>query len=350
MSYLQALSDAAGISGQEDAIRALILPAIEPHTQEIKLDALGNILALQRGTDGANRPRVMLAAHMDEVGFMVTGYDSSGLLQFKAVGGIDASILPGLRVRVGKQALYGAVMWVPIHKGHSQDVVAIDALRIDIGAANKGEAEGKAPLGTMIVFDSTYGMLGELWHGKALDDRAGCSLLIDLLQSGPYPVDVLAAFTVQEEVGLRGATVAARALQPDVAFVLETTTAHDLPDPVANPAERFMSVNPTARVGDGPVLTVMDSRLIVNPVLLKWIRQTADQHGIPYQIKSRTGGGTDGGMIHMQNAGIPTAVISLPARYLHSPSALLHPQDYGHQLKLLQAMLHSITAQAYEHR
>lgn len=346
---LQQLSEAAGISGQEDRVRDIILPAIEPHVSDIRIDAMGNLLAYQKGSDGENHPRVMIAAHMDEVGFMVTGYDSDGLLRFDSVGGIDDRILPGLRMRVGEKGLYGVVTWVPIHKNHDQKVVKMSSLRIDIGATSKSAAEGMAPRGSMIVFDSYFGKIGDLWRGKAFDDRAGCAMLVDILANGPYAADVLAAFTTQEEVGLRGATVAARAFKPEVAFVLETTTAFDLPDPTADPDDLLTTANPVCEVGKGPALTLMDSRMVANPKLVNFLRDTANAHNIPYQLKTRLGGGTDAGAIHLQNEGVPTAILSLPARYIHSPIALLHPDDYERTVRLVGHLLNAILPEHYAH-
>jgi endoglucanase len=193
------------------------------------------------------------------------------------------------------------------------------------------------------VFDSTYTEISDkVVRGKAFDDRAGCSLLIDVLQGGPYPVDVLAAFTVQEEIGLRGARVAAQVLNPDVAFALEGTTAGDIPNPLAEPDDEE-AINPACKMGDGPVLTVMDRSMIADPNLLGFLRQTAEANNIPCQVKTALGGGTDAGMIHLANAGIPAAVISLPCRYIHSPMAYLNRDDYAHTLRLIQAALDNIT-------
>lgn len=346
---LKELSEAAGISGQEEAVRDLILEAVTPHVDEIRLDALGNVLVWKHGTDSENRPRVMLDAHMDEIGFMVTGYDSDGMLRFDSVGGIDDRILPGLRVRVGSHDDWrpGVVLWAPIHKNRDQNVTKKDKLRIDIGAGSKADAKGKAPLGTMIVFDMTFGKLGRLVRGKALDDRAGCAMLLDVLAGGPYPCDVVAAFTTQEEVGLRGAEVAARALAPDVAFALETTTANDLPDPNADPDEMLTTPNPTCRVGAGPVITLMDRSVVVPPKLVAFIGETAEANGLPYQFKTRRGGGNDAGAIQLQNGGIPAATISLPARYIHSPAALIDERDYEHTVALMQHLLNKIQPTDY---
>ncbi|MEO0560743.1 MAG: M42 family metallopeptidase [Chloroflexota bacterium] len=341
---LQQLSEAAGISGQEDAVRDILLEAITPHVTDIRVDAMGNLLAVQRGTDGENRPRVMLAAHMDEVGFMVTGYDSDGMLQFDSVGGIDDRILAGKRVRVGADGLPGVILWTPIHKNRDQNVVKMSSLRIDIGASSKGDAQGKAPMGTMVVFDSSYGEHGNLLRGKAFDDRVGCAVLVDVLANGPYPADVLVAFTVQEEVGLRGAIVAARTLQPDMAFSLECTTAFDVPDPHADPDEVHSTPNPTTRLGAGPALTLMDRSVVVPPAMVDFMRDTAEAEGIPYQFKTRRGGGNDAGTIQLQNGGVPAATISVPARYIHSPAALIDMADYDATVKLVGALLRAVEA------
>lgn len=342
--YLRELSEAIGISGQEDAVRAVVLKAIEDHAEQIRIDPLGSITAFQRGT-GESSLRVMVAAHMDEVGFMVTGHDSDGLIRFTNIGGIDDRILPGLRVKVGDGLIPGVIVWTPIHMNNDQDVVKLKSLRIDIGATSKDEAAGKARPGARVAFDSRFMEVGEggrLLRGKAFDDRGGCSLLIDLLQGGPYPVGIHAAFTVQEEIGLRGAQVAAQTLRPDVAFILEGTTANDLPDPAKRPDDD-REVNPTARMGGGPVLTILDNSLIVPPHLLAFLHEAAGAEGIPFQYKTTASGGTDGGAVHQAAGGAQTAVLSLPCRYIHSPAAYLLREDYDNTLRLIQAALRRIT-------
>jgi endoglucanase len=341
--WLKELSETVGVSGKEDAVRGVVLRAIDRHAEQIRIDPMGSITALQRGT-GETALRVMVAAHMDEVGFIVTGHDSDGLIRFASVGGIDDRIMPGLRVRVGDNLLPGVVLWTPIHQNNEQSVVKLKNLRIDIGANSKDEAAGKVKKGERIAFDSRYMEVndGRLLRGKSFDDRAGCALLIDVLRGGPYPVDVLAAFTVQEEIGLRGAQVAAQTLKPDVAFVLEGTTAQDLPDAARRPDDS-RDLNPTSRMGGGPVLTILDGGLIVPPHLLAFLRATAERENIPYQLKSRGSGGTDGGQIHLAGVGAQTAVISLPCRYIHSPSAYLLREDYENALRLIQAALRHVT-------
>jgi len=344
---LKDLSEAIGVSGQEDAVRKLILEQIKDHSSDITIDAIGNLTAVQRSRE-ARPMRVMLAAHMDEIGFMVTGIEGNGLIRFTNVGGVDDRILPGLRVKIGEKQVPGVIIWKPIHKGRDQSVVKLDNLRIDIGAADKGGASSRIKPGDRIAFDSQFMEMSDtVLRGKAFDDRVGCSLLVDVLQAGPYAVDVLAAFTVQEEIGLRGAKVAAQRLQPDMAIILEGTTAHDLPDPVAD-ADDPLVKNPGCKMGAGPVLTVMDRSMITPPQLLRFARDLADASSIPYQLKTALGGGTDGGAIHLANAGVPSLVLSMPCRYIHSPAALLNIHDYNNMLKLVQAMLNHLTADFLE--
>ncbi|MEL6403648.1 MAG: M42 family metallopeptidase [Chloroflexota bacterium] len=346
---LEKLSNAIGVSGDEGAVRDIILEAIRDHVTDIHIDAMGNLTALKKGT-GESNLRVMIAAHMDEIGVMITGYDSSGALRFSRVGGVPARIMPGLRLKVksGDDHISGVVLWTPIHLNRNQSVKSNDDLRIDIGVSSKSAAESKAKLGTRATFDSIYAEINDdMVRGKAFDDRVGCSLLVDIVQSGDYPVDILVAFTVQEEIGLRGAQVAAQRLQPDVAIVLEGTTAHDIPDPEANPDDPTVA-NPACKVGSGPVLTVMDRSMITPPHLLNFIRKTAEDNDIPYQLKTALGGGTDAGRIHMSNTGVPSAVISMPCRYIHSPTALLSKTDYANDLALVKAVLNNITPDVIE--
>lgn len=343
MEFLKALSEAVGISGKEDAVRKVILNAIDGHAENIRIDSMGSVTALKTGTGDAPRLKVMIAAHMDEIGFMVTGIDGDGLIRFSNVGGIDDRILPGLRVRVGDSHLMGVIIWTPIHQNRDQNVVKLSNLRIDIGGKDRGEVSGKVSVGDRVVFESHYAEIGEkLVRGKAFDDRVGCSLLIDVLRGGPYPVDIVAAFTVQEEIGLRGAMVAGQTHSPDAALILEGTTANDLPNPHADP-DAPEDLNPTCSLGAGPALTAMDRSIIINPKMLAFLRDTATSNGIPYQLKTQLGGGTDAGSIHMTNSGVRSGVISMPCRYIHSPVAYLNRDDYAHTLQLVQAALHAIT-------
>ncbi len=345
---LEQLSNAVGLSGGEDAVRQIILNEVKGTLQEITVNSMGSVIGRIPAAGRGKKPlRVLLAAHMDEVGLMVTGFESDGLIRFTNVGGIDERILPGKRVKIG--ALQGVIIWTPIHKNNDQNAVKMSNLRIDIGASSKEEAAGKVKRGDRVNFDTQFRELdgGQMLRGKAFDDRAGCSLLVDVLRGGPYPVEVLAAFTVQEEIGLRGAQVVGQTLQPDVALILEGTTANDLPSLAPSPDDET-EVNPTCCVGKGPVLTIQDASMIVNPKLLAFLKKTADAEQIPYQFKSTTGGGTDAGTIHVSGRGVPSAVISLPCRYIHSPAALLLREDYDRALRLVQAALRKITLADYQ--
>lgn len=342
--HLEELSNAIGVSGEEDAVRNIVFSAMQNHVTDIEVDALGNLTATQRGAVYPDYT-VMIAAHMDEIGMMVTAVDANGLIQFTSVGGIDSRILPGLRVKVGARQTPGVILWKPIHMGRDMKTVAMDNLRIDVGANDRSAAEP----GDRIAFDSGYAQLSEkVVRGKAFDDRVGCSILIDILQQGPYPVTIAAAFTVQEEIGLRGAQVAAQRLQPDAAIVLEGTPAYDVPDPNREIDAGDLATNPATRLGQGVVLTLADARMITDPRVLTFLRDTASDNSIPYQLKTVGGGGTDGGAIHTAQAGIPTMTLSTPCRYIHSPTALLNLDDYGHVLKLSQAVLNRLTPATFQ--
>lgn len=341
---LEQLSNAIGVSGEEDEARGIIIDAIRDHVSDLQVDALGNVTACQRGTAHPDFS-VMIAAHMDEIGMMVTAVEANGLIQFTQVGGIDPRILPGKRVKVGPNRTPGVILWKPIHLWRDMKTVPIDALRIDVGASDRSAAEP----GDRIAFDGAYTQLSEtVVRGKAFDDRVGCSVLVDILQNGPYPVTVAAAFTAQEEIGLRGAQVAAERLNPDAAIVLEGTYAYDVPDPNREPDAGDLPANPGTRFGKGAVLTLADQQMITDPRVLAFLRETAEAKDIAYQVKTMAGGGTDGGAIHLARAGIPTMPISAPCRYIHTPTALLHLGDYENVLALSQAVLRRIQPTTFQ--
>ena len=338
---LRELSEAIGVSGDEQAVRDVITPNIREHVSELHVDVMGNLTATQASTT-PNAPRILIAAHMDEIGFMVTGFESDGLIRFTKVGGVDPRILPAQRVLVGKDHLPGVILATPIHQNADLTAVKIASLRIDVGASSKADVSKIVKRGDRIVFDSKYMEIGDqVLRGKAFDDRVGCALLVDLIQAGPYPVELGAAFTVQEEIGVRGATVAVRRFDPHVAIALEAVPSHDIPDPNQK-RDDIRVPNPGAKLGHGPSLTLMDKRVVAEPNFLRFIRHVAETNNIPYQFKTLKGGGTDAGAIHTANEGIPSSVISVPCRYIHSPSAYLRRDDYQHALQLLQAVLHAL--------
>jgi len=334
---LKELSEAIGVSGDEESVRAVVLDAVRQHADEVKVDALGNVLALKRGT-GQQRLRVMLAAHMDEVGLMVVSHDSDGFLRVEAVGGIDPRLLPGTLLQVGPDHVPGVIGVKPIHllrEKEGQEAPKIEDLVVDVGATSKDEARKLAPLGTYATFTTPFRELGPTVSGKAFDDRAGCTVLVELLRGERFPSDLHAVFTVQEEVGLRGAQVAAYAIEPDCAFALEGTIADDIP--------KDKDVSPTTQLGKGPAITVMDRSFIADRRLVKLLTSTAEELGIPYQFKQPGIGGTDAGTIHFARQGVPSATVAVPCRYIHSPVTMLSLDDLNNTVRLMRETLMRLT-------
>jgi putative aminopeptidase FrvX len=342
---LEELSEAFGPSGYEGAVRGRIIEAIQGHVDSYQVDTLGNLIALRRARRRPSPDRqplkVMVSAHMDEVGVMVTHADKDGLLHFSAVGGLDARVLLAQPVVLGEERLPGVIGMKPIHlqeEGERTKLPKVSDLAIDIGATGKEEAEGLAPKGTYGTFATSFAELGgelRTVKGKAFDDRAGCAVLVELLTSdGPgadYPVDLWAAFTVQEELGLRGARVAAFRVEPDVAFALEGTICDDLPK------EKDESL--TTELGKGPAITFRDRSVVCDPRLVKHLADVAEAEEIPYQFKQPGLGGTDAGAIHLVKEGVPSAVVAVPSRYIHSPVSLLSLSDLENTVRLMRAAL-----------
>jgi len=301
------------------------------------VDTMGNILARKRGT-GQQPLRVMVAAHMDEIGLMVTGHDKDGFLRVRAVGGVDARLLPGTVLQVGLERIPGVIGVKPIHllnAGESTKVSKIEDLVVDVGASSRDEANKLAPLGTYAAFTTPFRELGPTVSGKAFDDRAGCAVLVELLRGERFPFDLHAAFTVQEEVGLRGAGVAAYTIEPDCAFALEGTIADDIP--------KERDVSPTTELGKGPAITVMDRSFIADRRLVQLLTGTAEELGIPHQFKQPGIGGTDAGAIHTARAGVPSVTVAVPCRYIHSPVAILSLDDFDNTVRLMRESLSRLT-------
>jgi endoglucanase len=334
---LRQLTEAVGVSSVEKEVRLLIRDLIAESVDEWRVDTMGNLIALKRGT-GQFDLRVLVDAHMDEVGLMITEIDSSGMLKFEGVGGFDDRALLGKVVQVGPKKLTGVIGARPIHllKGTQYDaVVKRDAMRIDIGATNKESASGKVKIGDVAAFVTQYEELGPTAIGKAFDNRAGCAALIELLRADPYPFDLVAAFTVQEEVGLRGAEVAAYGEKPDAALVLECTPAYDLPNKD--------DVSPNVSLGQGPSIYVMDRGTIQDPRLVSHITRTATEGDIPFQIRQPGGGGTNTAVIQRLHGGIPAATVAVPGRYAHTPAMMINLDDYANVVKLAEATLRTLT-------
>lgn len=341
--YLEQLSNAFGVSSVEGDIRKIIVEAVQPYTDSWRVDTMGNLFVTRKPKGEGARPlRVMLTAHMDEVGFIISEIKNDGGLKFKPIGGFDRRVLLGKAVVVGPERIPGVIGLKPIHLLNSGDrnkVDDIDSMVIDVGAS--GSSIGKVNVGDFATFATRFGFLGGQAgtgleqgrvKGKAFDDRAGCAVLLELIKDD-YPLELIAVFTVQEEIGLRGARVAGYAVDPDVAFILECTAADDLPRPDDDKDEGF------PRLGRGPALTVMDRSFIADRRLVDLLIDTATAGQIPYQFKRPGIGGTDAGAVHLARAGVPSAAVSLPARYIHTPAAVLDLADFWHTVELMRATL-----------
>ncbi len=339
---LEELSNAFGPPGCEDDVRRILARAVRDRVDDVRSDALGNLIALKRGTGREPRLRVMVDAHMDEVGLMVTRIEKNGLLGFRVVGGIDARLLMAKRVVVGGDRVPGVILAPPIHltkAAQRAQVVGVSELAIDIGATTEAQARECVHMGDYVAFATRFEALTEnglrVVKGKAFDDRAGCAAAAALVDED-YDIDLVLSFSTQEEVGLRGAQVAAFGIQPDIAFALEGTICDDMP--------KKADVSPTTRLGQGPAITLMDRSFIADQRLVRLLTETADLHGIPYQIKQPGIGGTDAGAIHQTRSGVPSVALAVPCRYIHTPVSLLSLVDLDNLIHLMKAVLHALPA------
>lgn len=317
---LKKLCEENGVSGNEDAIRDIILSEIKDKADDIKIDTMGNIIAFKKGA--SSDKKVMLAAHMDEVGFIISGITDNGYLQFKTVGGIDTRVIISKRVTVGKNKVKGIIGMKAIHlqkKSERESVPEIKDVFIDIGAADKASAQKLVNIGDYGTFDTAYSDFGtDKIKAKAIDDRAGCDILVSALDK-ECAYDMYVCFTVQEEVGLRGAQVAAHRVNPDIALVIESTTCSDV--------HGFEPHEYVTELGGGAAVTFMDRTTIVNREFSDWLMREGKKAGIPVQYKRTAMGGNDAGAIHKSNEGVKTASISVPCRYLHSPAGVASKSD-----------------------
>ncbi len=334
---LRKLSEVIGVSGDERAVRDVIRRAIEEHVDDIRVDALGNMLAIKKAR-GRAKLRVMIDAHMDEIGLMIVAANEDGTLQFRPVGSVDDRILPGKVVSIGPDHIPGVIGVPPIHLSmNDMRVKKFDALAIDIGATSKEQALGAVQIGQMGAFNTRYRTIGNRASGKAFDDRAGCAVLIEILQQPRLPIDILASFSVQEELGLRGAQVAAYSFEPDAAIAIDATPANDLPQTF----ER--DINPNTYLGRGPAVYITTRSAISDPRLIKHTLSVAEKNKLPYQVRQPGGGGTNMGSIISARAGVPSMSISVPARYIHSPVSLIQLSDVRQTIDLVRETAASLT-------
>lgn len=329
LKYLKELTEIKGPSGNEDGVREFIMAKIKDKVDEVFVDRMGNLIALKKGKGGGKK--ILLDAHMDEVGFMVTNINEDGTLSFAPVGGVDTRVIIGKKVQVGKDVI-GVIGYKAIHlqKDGYLTTPKYSDLKIDIGAKSKAEAEKVVQIGDYVAFTTQYEESGDFIIAKALDDRCGCSVLMDLIDEGVETQnDVYFAFTVQEETGLRGPAIIAEQLKADIAIAVETTTSGDDPE-----LEKQLW---STHLGDGPAITFMHSGYVVHQEIFEKLVSIARKEGIPFQYKMRTVGGTNAR--RYATTGIPAGVVSVPARYIHSPVSMIHKKDYENTLKLLRKFI-----------
>ena len=334
LALLERLCCARGISGCEEEIREIILEEIRPYADCVEVTPLGNLLAFKKGANRA-KTKLMLNAHMDEVGMTVTYIEDNGLLRFATVGGIDRRVLCGKPVTVGK-GIPGVIGAKPIHLLTSEErekSVPVKHLYIDIGALSRQEAEEAVSPGDPVTFDSLFDTAHGMIKSRALDDRAGCAILIDLLKK-PLPYDMLFAFVVQEETGLNGSKTAAYIADPDAASVVESTTAADV---AGVPEDKQV-----CHVGSGPVLSFMDRRTIYDRAYYQMAFDAAKETGVSCQAKQAVAGGNDAGAIHVSRGGVRTVAVSLPCRYLHSAVSLISQKDFHEAETLIERLAEKI--------
>ena len=337
---LEELSNAFGPSGCESEVRKVLIPVLRDRVDDLMIDALGNLIAFKRGTAPEPRLKVMLDAHTDEVGLMITRLDKNGLLGFRAVGGIDERLLLAKGVLIGEKRLPGVVIAPPVHLSKPEErkkVIPIEQMAIDVGASSRDEAQGLVQVGDYATFDTRFEVLTRdglrTVKGKAFDDRIGCAVAAAVAE-GEYEADLYLSFSAQEEVGLRGARVAAFRIQPDLAFALEGTICDDMP--------KDKDVSPTTELGKGPAITVMDRSFIADKRLVQLLVDQAQALDIPVQFKQPGMGGTDAGAIHLSRTGVPSVALSVPCRYIHSPVSVASLEDFDHTVALLRATLQAL--------
>ena len=334
---LKTLTELRAPSGHEQPIRRALLAELKDMGLDPQLDRMGNVVVVKQGTKDADAPRVMVAAHMDEVGLLVANATEEGFLRTLPVGGVDSRVVISKRVLCGDEAIPGVIGAMAIHLQTAEDrkhVLSYDDIYVDIGAKDKAEAEAKCPKGTYITFDTDYVEFGEgCVSAKALDDRVGCYNLLRVLRE-EYPCTVVAVFTSEEEVGCRGAKGAAFAQEPDMGIVLEGTTCNDLGN-VPEPEQ-------VCKVGAGVAVSFMDRSSIGNRSLFQKALRLGEEQGIACHVKGSVSGGNDAGEIQLARAGVPTLVLSVPCRSIHSPSSVCKLSDVDAQLALVQALLKTL--------
>ncbi len=342
---LKRLCETPGVPGREEPIRALAIEALKPLTDTLSLDAMGNVIGLKRGS--GNGPRVMIAAHMDEIGFMVKYIEEKGFLRLQPLGGWDPRTMVAQRVYVhgfAGETLLGTLMPAarPIHLLTPEELSKpprIEEFFVDLGLPGD-EVKKRVEIGDAVTMARAAERVGDNVVSKTLDNRVSVFVMIEALKAvGTHACDILAVATTQEEVGLRGATTAAYALKPDIGIALDVTIANDYP----GPAEQ----DQITKLGGGAAIKIMDSSLLCHPKLVRHFRDVAEKHGIPYQLEILSRGGTDAGGIQRSRGGVPSFTLSIPTRYIHSVNETACVSDIEACITLLARYLEEAGTRDY---
>ena len=331
LNLLKKLCSIPAVSGREDALREFIISEIKGFT-EYSTDPSGNLICYKRGKKPALK-KVMADAHMDEVGIIASYITTDGFIKFQTVGGIDTAVMLARKV-VFENGTVGVVGMKPVHllsADEKKSLPKADSLYIDIGAASKEEAEALISVGDTAVFYSKPTDMGDTLLARGIDDRAGVAVLIKLLQS-EAEYDFYATFSVQEEVGLRGAKTAAFTVSPDAAVILEATTAADLYGVAEDKKVCFL--------GKGPAISFMDRSTLYNKKLFDY----GNGIDIPHQVKEYVSGGNNAGAVHLSKSGVPTITVSLPTRYIHSPSCVASSLDLENMYRYSEALINALAS------
>lgn len=326
----------SGVASFEDPVREYLMEQAKPYADEMRVDALGNLIVFKKGAKSTGN-KLMLCAHMDEVGLIIKRITDDGYLKFAPIGGIDRRVLLGKRVFVGWNRVPGIIGLKAVHLTTAEErgkVPRLEEYYLDIGAKDKEEAESLVELGDFAVFDNECLEFGNgMFKAKAIDDRVGCAVMLKMLQRD-LPMDCVFAFTVQEEVGTRGAFGAAFSVTPEIALVLETTTAADLPG--------IKGQKRVCAPGQGPVISLMDGGTIYDKELFQLMCDTADSIGIPWQVKHYIAGGNDSRVIQRTKGGVRVAGLSAAVRYLHAPTSVGATKDFEQMLTLTAAFVDAL--------
>ncbi|WP_414468752.1 M42 family metallopeptidase [Methanobacterium sp. ACI-7] len=338
---LEKLSNAPGVSGFEGEIRKIMTEELTGHVDEIETDGLGNLIAVKKGSGKGKK--IMLAAHMDEIGLMVRHIDKEGFVKFTKIGGINDQMLLNQEVYIHSEEgiVLGVIGAKPPHRmkaAEKRKVVEYENMFIDIGAANKEEAEKLVGVGYPITIKHEFSKLqSNLVTGKAFDNRVGCYVLVEAMKRAKTDATIYGVGTVQEEVGLKGAKTSAYRINPDLAIALDVTISGD------HPGIKFEEA--PAKINGGPAIILTDASgrgLITHPTVKRLLIDAADEEDIPYQLEVSEGGTTDATAIHLTREGIPTGVLSVPTRYIHTPVEVVSLDDIENTIKLLVAAIERV--------